>query len=340
VRLKKGVTAKVSPKFCGLRVEDPSISSMNGYCGYFESEPLCNGDAPPEWESERNLRCTESELAALRSLRARLEADGVEGPKDCITMLRVVRARKENIDAGAEMYVKMRKWYKTEPAALGFLERTIDDTIHRCLDAHWPPTGLLGHDLDGDPIYWIRPGNVRMQSMVELSEEFLVEHEIYSCTRILEALQEDAIRQRRPLMSMTVVVDLGDLSREVVHPRFGMKYRRCVRIAEDYFPEMVKRVVMVRAPFWLPGVWATVSLFFDEGTRGKFQIVDTHRTHDALARVMDSKWIPEALGGSNRLGGNEWCGPAISDGGGPSEQMAKQLAEEYEKSLLKRQKQD
>jgi hypothetical protein len=326
-QLKKAASAKTSPKFCGLRVEDPTIDSMDGLLGPFEARPLGPRGAPPEWEPL--LRCSEAERAAMRELRARLQADVVEGPKDSVTMLRFIRARPASVQAAAEMYAKVSAWKIQIPLERGFRERTIDDSLHRLFDSHWPPTGLLGHDLEGDPIYWIRLGHCNLPNMVQMPEDFLVQHEVYSLARISQAFEEDSVRQRRPIYNMTVVLDVGEATRQLLNPSFGVKYRRCVRIAEDYYPEMIKRVVVVRAPGFAAIAWRTISRFFDEGTQAKFQFVDSRNTYDALVRIMDSKWIPEALGGSNRLGRNEWCAPVIAEGGGPPLNVVRQIERNY-----------
>lgn len=230
-------------------------------------------------------------------------------------MLRFLRARKGDIQKTVDMYVAAMAFREGSGRGQG-LERdfrlnVLDDTLHRRLDSHWPPTAILGRDRDGDFIYWNRIGLGNCDFLAEAPVEFLVKHEVYSITRILQAMEEQSRRQGRPTMYMTVVVDCSGLGTQHLNWKALPKYKACVRCMEDNFPEMVKRIIVVRAPRIAFYLWKACQVFFDEGTRSKVQIADSDRTLSTLTQFIDEKWIPEALGGKNTVNGHSWCFPHI-----------------------------
>lgn len=297
------------PKFCGGRLREPgTIPNLK----MFPSEQL--GDkVPSHWEFL--LPCTDEERAQCRELRSRLAS--VAGPKDPITMLRFLRARQHRLDAAVEMYSSAMKYRLGCGFERGFRENSLDDRLHRLVDSVWPPTGLLGQDLEGDLIYWNRLGLGNTDFMAQAPTDFLVEHEVYTITRIMQALDEHSKQICRPAMYLTVVVDLADLSSRQMNLKALSKYKVVVRVMEDNFPELVKRIVVVRAPRLASTMWNLASHFFDEGTRAKIQILDDSRTFEGLSRFIDSKWIPQALGGQHRIGSSNWCDPVIPAPTGP-----------------------
>jgi len=300
------IGARVHPKFCGLRYESPPAGELPNMKRFAE-EPAELTAAPDAWEAL--LPCSDDERRLCRELRARVA--GTPGLKDPVTMLRFLRARKNRVEAAADMYSKAMTWRRSVGLELGFRTATLDDSLHRRLDAYWPPTAILGRDRDGDAVYWNRMGLGSTDFLAEVPTEFIGRHEVYTITRIMQALEEHSTREGRPSMYMTVVVDLADFRMRNTNIKALPKYKACVRIMEDNFPEMVKRIVVVRAPTVFYTVWRLLSKCFDEGTRSKIQIVDERNTLETLSKLVDPAWIPEALGGSCRVAGSLYCEPCI-----------------------------
>jgi hypothetical protein len=314
------------PKFCGLRLEEPT-----GRIPDLRRFPARAPEVPDWWD--KRLPCDEQERADCRKLRSRLS--GETGPKDLVTMLRYLRARKGDVDAAASMYRISMKWREDTLLESGFRDGTIDDSLHQRFSSYWPPIGLMGRDKEGDAIYWIRVGAAEIGSLLEPPMEFLYRHEVFTLTRIVQALEELSQRQMtsqplgRPVLYMTVVVDCSDLTLKHVSPKAALKYKQIVRLAEDYYPEMIKRVLVVRAPWFFNQGWSVVSRFFDEGTRNKFSVVKTAQTREALAKVMDEHWIPQELGGPCRLGSHRFCAPVIPEGGEAPKELLQKICSEF-----------
>jgi len=303
--------AGLHPKFCGLRYAAPPADGRLPSLQGFPSRPAKETAAPDAWEA--SLKCTDEERRLCRELRKRLA--NTPGLKDPVTMLRFLRARKGRIDDAEAMYVSAMRWRHANGFENGFRTQSIDDSLHRRLDAYWPPTALMGRDRDGDAVYWNRVGLGSTNFLADVPAGFIGRHEVYTITRILQALEETGLREGRPLMYMTVIADLADIDFRNMNIKALPKYKICARILEDCFPEMVKRIIIVRAPRAFYALWRLISPVFDEGTRAKIQIADSRNTVDVLSKYIEPEWIPEALGGLSRVAGSSYCEPLVP---GPS----------------------
>ncbi|CAJ1375331.1 unnamed protein product [Effrenium voratum] len=298
------------PKFCGYRLKEPGTMPN---LTRFPAEPL-GSNVPSHWEFMLP-NCGDNERMKCRELRERVK--NVRGAKDPITMLRFLRARQGSVSSAAKMYQDAMRWREGTGYELGFRLNNKDDLLHRKVDSCWPPTAILGKDYDGDPVYWNRMGLGNLDFLEKAPADFLIQHEVYTIARIMQAMEEASRMNNRPIMYMTVVADLGEMSWRSFNLKGIMKYKVCVRTLEDNFPELVKRIIAIRVPRLAYTLWNIASHFFDEGTRAKIQIADGNNTMKVLSEFMDPKWVPEALGGTHRINNSSWCKPCIPSPTGP-----------------------
>jgi len=160
-------------------------------------------------------------------------------------------------------------------------------------------------------LYWIRLGVGCPEFLKEAPVSFLAQHEVYVLTRLMQAMEELSQREDRPRMYMTVVVDLSDMQASHLSLKVVSKFKVCARIPEDYFPEMVKRIIVVGAPRMASALWAFVVQLLDKNTREKIQVAHSRQSFETLNQFIDAKWIPEALGGKSTVAGDPWCYPHI-----------------------------
>lgn len=317
------------PRYCGARLQRPgSIPDLHR----FALDPLGFG-VPSHWEYLLP-GCSDVERSRCQQLRTRIS--DMASAKDPVTLIRFLRARKGSVDAAADMYRKAMSWRESKKWEHQWRGNTKCDRLHKRVDSYWPPSALLGRDLDDDPIYYLRVSLISMDFLSQAPSEFLVQHEVYVITRIMQAMEELSRDRNKPIMQMTVVVDCADLSMKLFNTKGIANYKACVRTMEDNFPEIVKRVIVVRAPRIAYMLWSLVSRFFDEGTRDKIQIADVSRTMEVLSSFIDPKWVPEALGGRHRIGSSDWCGPCIpTKGGCPHPQVMRDIAAAFPESPQK-----
>mmetsp|Transcript_34767 Transcript_34767/g.99857 ORF Transcript_34767/g.99857 Transcript_34767/m.99857 type:complete len:412 (-) Transcript_34767:361-1596(-) len=298
------VEGELHPKWCGLRLREPS-----------EQLPSCEGFGPDrpdasllnDWAS---LRCADGERERCKELAELVQ--GVSGPKDAMTLLRFLRARKQNLPRAAEMYTMVMKWRATNPLVSGFQLGTVDASLHRRFDPYWQMNGLLGLDREGDCIAWECIGRSVIDQSPLVPDAFFLDHQVHTLVRMQQALDERTKLEGRPHMYFTVVADMHGLG--VQHFIFSAfrQYNKCSRLSEDYFPELIKRIIIIRPPWIFPKVWRIARHFFDAGTRDKMIFL---KTPEGLREYVDSKWTPESLGGELRVCGNPDCSPVLPAGG-------------------------
>lgn len=290
------------PKWCGLRLQEPSeqLPSFEVFSPEPPDDALLN-----KWAA---LSCTEDERQRCQQL-ATLVRD-VDGPKDAITLLRFLRARKK-LDDAAKMYSKVMAWRAASQKYKGLVDGTADTSLHRRFDSWWQPNGVLGRDREGDGIFWEFLGRVNVSQCHLLPVTFFLDHQMHTLVRAQQALDEQTKLHRRPHMYYTIVVDLHGLG--VGHLNFSgfRKYQKCIRFAQDYFPEMIKRVIVCGAPWIFGRIWSIVQVFFDEGLREKMIFLRGDETIAGLRKHIDEKWIPANLGGALRVAGNVDCSPIL-----------------------------
>lgn len=304
---------KMHPKFCGLRILDPAFPGVAGEDSHldvspFPPEPL--GTFPPEWT--QRLSASEEELELCERLHAAVE--DYPGPKDPITLLRFLRARKGNINLASEMYRKAMD-LRFGPK-VGFERRfragQLDISIHRMLDPFWCVNGMLGFDKDGDPVLYERLGITKTALLANAPKEFLIRHQAYTMTRTLQALEEAMRVNDRPFVSLTVVQDLTGLNLgQIGSPTAMSTYNAIIRLCEDNYPEMMKRCLVIYPPAIFERAWSMVKHFFDEGTRDKIQVIKSDDTKNVLSKYIDEAWIPVKYGGQLRICNSDWCEPIL-----------------------------
>eukprot|EP00301_Raphidiophrys_heterophryoidea_P003550 c11597_g1_i4.p2 GENE.c11597_g1_i4~~c11597_g1_i4.p2 ORF type:complete len:238 (-),score=70.30 c11597_g1_i4:364-1077(-) len=70
-------------------------------------------------------------------------------------------------------------------------------------------------------------------------------------------------------------------------------------VLEANFPERVRKVYIVHAPWMFDKVWAIVRPMLTEGTRRKIEVVPSKDVVRVLSTVIDIEYIPDFLGGKH-----------------------------------------
>lgn len=298
---------RVPGHFTGLRLEYPG-GPLPSDKAFPSGEWL-----PPEQWCAMLERIQPSEVSACKELLQSIRH--IKGPKDPMTMLRYLRARQGDVDKAVEMYRNSMRWREETQWVHGFFNGTIDDDLHVRLSPHWKCIGVLGWDRVGRPVIYERLGQIHLRSLLQIPDEFLAKHHVWGHTRLQQAIDEQMQRQGRPHMYITAVVDLAGLGTQHFDMQGLMKFKKTIRVGSDYFPEILSRVLVVRAPWIFSAFWKIVENFFDPGTREKIQIVSGQETFERMSEIIDPKWIPQELGGTLRAGSGPFCYPLVAPGG-------------------------
>eukprot|EP00927_Polykrikos_kofoidii_P016434 TRINITY_DN17435_c0_g1_i2.p1 TRINITY_DN17435_c0_g1~~TRINITY_DN17435_c0_g1_i2.p1 ORF type:complete len:557 (+),score=81.52 TRINITY_DN17435_c0_g1_i2:88-1671(+) len=294
------------PKYCGLRMKSPT-DDVNVQAFAYSPCP----DFPESWHSQVPF-ANAGEREQCEALR--LEIADVPGPKDTVTLLRFLRSRAGNVAQTARMYETSMRCTVQTHLVDGFRSGSIDDTLHQCLDEFWRVFGFIGHDRDGDPVVWERPGLTSFWTLAKIPVEFLVKHEVYMITRIMQAMEERMHRDNRPIVGLTCVVDVGDLGLQDIHFPFFRKLSAVIKMAEANFPELLKKVLIIRTPWLFDKLFKIASPLICEGTQKKFLIAGVPGKEGIAAFLkqhIDPKWIPECYGGDMRFNNSADCKPLL-----------------------------
>lgn len=298
-----------SQKWCGLR-PDPLVAGEQPQPRSWSLHQL-----PAGWCAK--LPATQQEQGDIAELRTRLLRDGhslAEIRCDELQMLRFLRARKGNIDAAEEMFHHAAGRITRESA--GSLINGEFGRKARAIEEYWKPVCVMGLDRDRDPIVWERLGKAHVQSLLRLSDQ-TDRLEFYTLESVMNALEEEMVRQDRPIYGCTVVQDLGGLSLDHLNPQGLKLFNLMSRIDQDCYPEIIKRVLIINVPWVFEAIWKIVQYFFDQGLRDKMQIIRSkEKVRETLLKYIAEENVPAYLGGSLSICGDDECG-AIMPPGGP-----------------------
>mmetsp|Transcript_32717 Transcript_32717/g.76062 ORF Transcript_32717/g.76062 Transcript_32717/m.76062 type:complete len:440 (-) Transcript_32717:100-1419(-) len=264
-----------------------------------------------------NRSAMRRQLQAFAQVAASVPPSGWVQPTDLRVLLRFLVARRGNIEKALEFMHSVIEWREQWGVNRALVDRDLEP--HEALDRYWKVFGVLGHDRDGDPVLWDRMGRCHPASLGKCSEAWSISHEIYTQELLMACLAQERQRHSRAGRSggygFTVVIDLEGLSLSHMDRRGLHLFQLCCRLDTDRYPEIVKRVLIVRAPSIFPLIWKIVRSFLDAGTREKIEIVPEANTRQAILEHIPEEDVPQALGGRLCLSGDPYCGSVIPSGG-------------------------
>lgn len=101
-----------------------------------------------------------------------------------------------------------------------------------------------------------------------------------------------------PRHMMDVVIDMAGLSTRHASTSVYKVLSKRTRLEEDNYPEVCKRVSIVRAPGLFSGIWSMVKGFMDPGTRAKVQIASASSTPEVMANIAEKSQLPPQVDGT------------------------------------------
>lgn len=209
-------------------------------------------------------------------------------------VLRFLRARTGNVNAAEKMFRNMVQW-------------RVSKNVDKILDEYHPPIFLKenlpgailkGVDKDGDPIYVGRLGVTDAAGLLRTyGEEELIRYNIWLRESVLRGqwLKEYRQEQGKPVKRMTIIEDLHGLS--ILHSSKAVLnlYGKIMRFDQDNYPEVGKRLLILRAPFIFRAVWSLAKHFFDEGVVAKMTFTSSSDYQTVLERYIDPAVLPSEI---------------------------------------------
>lgn len=260
----------------------------------------------------------EQRLEQLRLLCGDLPASGWVQPRDPRVLLRFLLARQCNVHRAREMLQDVLSWRQQHHVAdaLPHWEKV----KHERFDSYWKASGCTGEDGQGDLVVFERIGQYDVRGLLRCNQAFIQQHCIYSAECVLASLE---LARRRHLQrgsnrgfQLTVVADMAGLDISFLDPRALQMCKAVARLEADHYPEVLKRIIVVRAPWIFAAVWQLCRPFMDKGSLEKVDIVKDSETTEAILKHVPPEIVPKALGGSMPSAeGDEYCSNLIAPGG-------------------------
>lgn len=233
------------------------------------------------------------------------------------TYLRFLRARKFNVEAAVEMYLKYLKWRTVN---------RIDEVIHnpptevRNLLLRIMPENFHKFDKFGLPAYFVKAGKVHTDLLLKyMTSEDLVKSHIWGMEYSFQRAAESSARHGRNIDQFINIVDLSGLS---MYHRKAIAYMKGIaKMDNQYYPEALGKTYVINAPWVFPALWKLVSNWIDPVTRSKIHVLSTGYEQVLLERF-HAEDLPKEYGGKCECEGG--CIPVHS------EESVKKYAEAYE----------
>merc|ERR1712176_1001887 len=209
-------------------------------------------------------------------------------------VVRFMKVHPKNLKAAEDMFRKMIEWR---------IENDVDTILEdytppqEILDFH-PGAMLYGLDRDGDPIYVERLG---VTDVVHLYKKYGKDEMMKYAIWIREMNTSSAwkkdyeAKHGRLLKQYNVLQDVHGLNRSHLNFKVLSDYGAVVRMDQDNYPEVAKRIFVIRAPSLFRFFWSAMKVFFDKSMvdRMKFCGNQTYKTE--LMEYLDLEVLPNAM---------------------------------------------
>lgn len=220
--------------------------------------------------------------------------------QDNRVLLRFLLARQLNVQKALEMLQNTLQW--RQRSGVSNVLPLWDKALHERFDRYFKCLAVTGTDHDGDLVAVERCGKVFAPGLAKCSEEFLQRHVMYNAECFLASLERNRQQHwkegRCGAFQATAVIDLEGIDMSIADRRLLTLSKVIGRIEADNYPEVLKRVIVVRAPWFFPAIFQMIKPFMDPGTVAKILMPKQSETREVLLRHLPARCIPEELGGS------------------------------------------
>lgn len=161
-----------------------------------------------------------------------------------------------------------------------------------------PSAMLRDWDREGDPIYVERGGAVDTSGLLKMfSVAEVLRHGIWTRERNTNGLWIDEYerRQGRHVKAITIIYDCKGMNARHLSARSIEYFRLISKITSEYFPNPIKRIVIIRAPKLFTVFWSLVKHFFPASARAKIIFVGSTGYLEVLEKYMDLNVLPRCI---------------------------------------------
>ncbi|XP_046855313.1 SEC14-like protein 1 [Xenia sp. Carnegie-2017] len=238
---------------------------------------------------------TPTEENALIQLRKRISLTHLGKIPNDSNLLRFLRARDMNIDKAYEMLCLSLAWRRHHDVDKILTEWRAPESALEYYSGGWHH-----YDKEGRPLYILRLGCMDVKGLLKtVGEDGFLKYVLSINEQAMAMFDEVTQAKGAPISSFTCICDLEGLClRHLWRP--GVKaLLRVIEVVEANYPELMGRLLIVRAPRIFGVLWTLVSSFIHENTRKKFLIYsgNDYQAPGGLTDYIPEEYIPKFLGG-------------------------------------------
>jgi len=244
-------------------------------------------------ELSKDWNLTPAEDEALRQLKDLLaDIDHWRNWSD--TVMRFLKACNGDVKATEDRFRKQMQWRK-------------DNDVDNIAETYQPPAEIMeyfpagaileGSDKDGDPVYLGRTGAIDIVGLLKrYGKEEIMKYCIWNKEMISNG---DWVKERRKKIGRfklaTAIEDFEGLSRKVIFSLSAMQLFKEVRDIDQYYPNTVKRVIILRAPKIFKHAYAITQVFVSPDIKDKMIITDANNYLEVLDKYVDRAVLPSEI---------------------------------------------
>jgi len=285
------------------------LRNVNGHSNGQKSYP--DDDNKLDYRAPINGKQPTIKIAnQIIQLRTRI-ADILQNDHDDYYLHKWLKARSYDVDSAEAMYRNSMDYRKAIKA----------DTI---IETYDPPQvlkeyltgGFVGHDKDGSPIRVELYGHLDMKGIMYSAKKIDLEKmKIVQCETTVRDWKEQSIKRGHKVDGLTVIFDMDNVGSGALWRPGLQMYLHVVKVMEDNYPEMMKRMFVVNAPRIFPLLWKICRPLISEDMKAKIHVLGNNYS-SVLLEYIDAEELPVFLGGlKTDPDGNPRCPSLVCQGG-------------------------
>lgn len=238
-------------------------------------------------------------------------SDILQPKHDDYFLLRWLRARDFNIEKAEFMLRESMNARKH--LGLDTLLETYQ--VPEVLSKYYPGS-YFGYDKEGSPVFVDPIGQIDFRGLLSaVSKEEIMKFKAYLGEYGMHLAREEAEKRGIRSEQIVMLMDMEGLGLKHLWKPGVMLFNSITAFYEDNFPEVMKIILLIKAPKIFPVAYALVKPFLNEVTRNKVKILGGDWKTELLEYI-DEDNLPEYYGGKCRdPDGNPKCKTKICYGG-------------------------
>ncbi|XP_064392024.1 SEC14-like protein 3 isoform X2 [Halichondria panicea] len=223
--------------------------------------------------------------------------------------LKWLRARKFDVEKAIKM-LRNHMAYREEVGVDALLQWSMPQVLTK-----YYPKGHFGEDRMGHPVWYCNLGNFDYRGILKsVTHEDLLKFTYYMLEKIVKLIKEYSEKNGPHIESVTTILDAEKLSFQRHYSWPGIQLsRQSMGILESNYPEILHRLVIIKAPKVYPLFYNLLKPFIDKRTRDKFVILSDN-WQEELQKYISPDQLPQAYGGT-RCEPDPWCSDYINHAG-------------------------